>query len=319
MANTDPTLYKLPKRIAAMSMNIAINDSNQLVNVKQVERGLACNCICFECNEPVIARKGEKNGHHFAHSSNKESCSINPESILHKFAKQVILESKSIVLPPLPNTNETNARKWHFTHLVEEQSIGSIRPDIVCSLEDETIFIEVAVTSFIEADKLDFLKCLNIKTVEIDLRNLLSQDVEIPSEEAKSYILEQVENKQWVYPEVEKPDFQLNDWLSTLNMPCPNESKITNDKDVQLPKPSKNYIRYRFTIDGIWVDAWEFDDGGVSVKSVSYNLEIIALLRQWKNEGGGRYNTKFKAWKYFNPFAAIVLRRLKEMDTTPKI
>ena len=318
MANTDPTLYQPLKRIVAMSMNVAINDSNQLVNIKQVERGLACNCVCFECNEPVVARKGEKNGHHFAHSSNKESCNINPESILHKFAKQVIVESKSIVLPPLPNTNETNAEKWHFTHLVEEQSIGSIRPDIVGSVKDETIFIEVAVTSFINEDKLYFIKRLNIKTVEIDLRDLLRRDVEIPSEEAKSCILEQVENKQWVYPEVEKPDFQLGDWLSTLNMRCPNENEITNEKDIHLSKPSKNYTRYRFTINGIWVDAWEFDDGGISVKSVSYNLEIIALLRQWKNEGGGRYNTKFKAWKYFNPFATTILRRLQEMDTTPK-
>ncbi len=301
-----------------MLMNIAISDSDQLVNIKQVEKGLACNCICFECSEPVVARKGEKNEHHFAHSSNKESCHINPESILHKFAKQVIMEAKAVVLPPLPNTNEVKAKPWQFTRLIEEQTVGSIRPDIVASIDDETIFIEVAVTSFVDTDKLDFIKRLGIKTVEIDLREILSKSMDIPSEEAILFILDRVDNKKWLYPEAKELKVQPKDWVSTLNIPYANEINIASEDDIQLSKPINNYTRYRFTINGIWVDAWEFEDGGISVKSVSYNLEIIALLRQWKNEGGGRYNTKFKAWKYFNPFAAIVLRRLNEMDTTPK-
>ena len=84
-----------------MSMSIAVNEQKQIVNVKQVERGLACMCFCFECAEPVVARKGEKNEHDFSHLSNKESCTIHPESILHKFAKQVIMEEKYLTLPSL--------------------------------------------------------------------------------------------------------------------------------------------------------------------------------------------------------------------------
>ena len=301
-----------------MLMNIAINESDRLVNIKQVEKGLACNCICFECSEPVVAKKGEKNEHHFAHSSNKESCHINPESILHKFAKQVIMEAKAVVLPPLPNTDEVEAKTWQFTRLIEEQSVGSIRPDIVGSIDDETVFIEVAVTSFVDTDKLDFIKRLGIKTVEIDLREILSQSMDIPSKEAKIFILDQIDNKKWLYPEAKEIKVQPKDWLSTLNIPCTNEINIASEDDIQLSNSTNNYTRYRFTINGIWVDAWEFEDGGISVKSVSYNLEVIALLRQWKNEGGGKYNTKFKAWKYFNPFASTVLQRLRLMDTTPK-
>ena len=301
-----------------MLMNIAINESDQSVNIKQVEKGLACNCICFECSEPVVAKKGDKNEHHFAHSSNKESCHINPESILHKFAKQVIMEAKAAVLPPLPNTDEFEARTWQFTRLIEEQAVGSIRPDIVASIDDETVFIEVAVTSFVDTDKLDFIKRLGIKTVEIDLREILNQSMDIPSEEARIFILNQVDNKKWLYPEAKEIKVQPKDWLSTLNIPCANEINIASEDDIQLSKPTNNYTRYRFTINGIWVDAWEFEDGCISVKSVSYNLEMIALLRQWKNEGGGRYDTKFKAWKYFNPFASTVLQRLQLMDITPK-
>ena len=301
-----------------MLMNIAINESDQLVNIKQVEKGLACNCFCFECSEPVVAKKGDKNEHHFAHSSNKESCHINPESILHKFAKQVIMEAKAAVLPPLPNTDEVEAKTWQFTRLIEEQAVGSIRPDIVASIDDETVFIEVAVTSFVDIDKLDFIKRLGIKTVEIDLSEILSQNVDIPSEEARLFILDQVDNKKWLYPEAKEIKVQSEDWLSTLNMHSPNENKITNEKDIQLSKSINNYIKYRFIINGVWVDAWLFSDGGISVKSVKYNEEIVELLRYWRKEGGGWYNSKFKASKYYNPFAKTVLQRLQEMDTTPK-
>lgn len=228
------------------------------------------------------------------------------------------MEAKAVVLPPLPNTDEVEAKTWQFTRLIEEQAVGSIRPDIVASIDDETVFIEVAVTSFVDIDKLDFIKRLGIKTVEIDLREILSQNVDIPSEEARLFILDQVDNKKWLYPEAKEIKVQSEDWLSTLNMHSPNENKITNEKDIQLSKSINNYIKYRFIINGVWVDAWLFSDGGISVKSVKYNEEIVELLRHWRKEGGGWYNSKFKASKYYNPFAKTVLQRLQEMDTTPK-
>lgn len=59
-----------------MTMYIALDENKKLVDIKDVERGLACQCTCFECGETVIARKGEIKEHHFAHASNKESCTI---------------------------------------------------------------------------------------------------------------------------------------------------------------------------------------------------------------------------------------------------
>lgn len=39
----------------------------KLVNVGQVDRGLACGCTCPACSGPLIARKGDVRIHHFAH------------------------------------------------------------------------------------------------------------------------------------------------------------------------------------------------------------------------------------------------------------
>ena len=85
------------------------------------------------------------------------------------------------------------------------------------------------------------------------------------------------------------------------------------------PKTASNYIQYRFTINQVWVDAWMFNDGGISVKAVSYNPDIVVLLKKWSKEGGGKFIPKFKAWKYYLPFSNVVLQRLQEMNMTPTV
>ena len=295
-----------------MSMSIAVNEQKQIVNVKQVERGLACMCFCFDCGEPVVARKGEKNEHHFSHLSNKESCTIHPESILHKFAKQVIIEEKHLTLPALPDDTDNEDKTWQFDHLIAEQAIGSIRPDLVATIDDEMIFIEVAVTSFIDADKSAFIKQLGIKTIEIDLRGIIKQDMELPSTEAKDYILDCISNKQWIFPE-------------PLIAPIPPTPLIdpiyhckTDDEEHNTESFDKGYSTYRFTIKHSWVDVRVFNSGMVSVRCVTYNHDVIEILKQWRNEGGGQYNQKYKSWNYFKPFSDTVFQRLQEMDMTPK-
>jgi hypothetical protein len=296
-------------------MSIAVNDQKQIVNIKQVERGLACMCFCFECGEPVVARKGEKNEHHFSHLNNKESCNIHPESILHKFAKQVIMEERSLTLPSLPDDTNHEEKTWQFDNLIEEQSIGSIRPDIVATVDKEMMFIEVAVTSFIDTDKLALIKNLGIKTIEIDLREILSEAIEIPSKEAKDYILNHVHNKQWIFPEPKH-------LIATIAPEDSTESIYDCQKNTEESSTEsfdKGYNSYRFTIQHAWVDVMVFNSGMVSVRCVNYNHGVIELLKQWRNEGGGKYNKTYKSWNYFKPFSQIIFKRLQEMDLTSPI
>ena len=299
-----------------MLMTIAVNENDQLVSIKQVERGLKCDCLCFECGEPVVAKKGEKNGHHFAHSSNKESCNINPESILHKFAKQVIMEEKGLTLPALPNSQDTESKLWQFSKLIAEQSVGSIRPDLVASIDHGIMFIEIAVTSFIDSDKLNLIKHLGIQTIEIDLKELLKQNVDIPSEEARNYILHEVINKKWVYPIKQT----LNTPIKTLDTENGSHQLVnTSEFTKQASAIKAKFVKYRFTIQSMWVDVWAFEDGGLAVRCVNYHPEIVALLKSWKNEGGGNYSQKYKSWRYNLPFSNTVLQRLQQLDTTPAV
>ena len=289
-----------------MTMYIALDENKKLVDIKDVERGLACQCTCFECGETVIARKGEIKEHHFAHASNKESCTINPESVLHKYAKEVILESMGLMLPALPNS-DNEAAWWTFEKVLPEFSLGLIRPDLVGYFDGEPILIEIAVTHFIDAEKLKRIEVFKSKCIEIDLSPLLKSDIAIPSIEAKQQILENLDNRRWVYP---FPTEQISK----------QQESITFTQCTVLPQPTSKqqstasgWQDYKFTVKGMHINVRHFASGMISVNS-TYNPEIIAMFKKWMHEGRGSYNPKYKSWNYWLPFSEQVLQRLVELN-----
>lgn len=313
-----------------MTMSVALTQNDHIVNVKDTERGLACNCFCFECGEPVIARKGDKNEHHFAHVNNKESCTITPESVLHKYAKQVILEQKYI---KLPKTETQEERIWHFDKLIPEQTIGKIRPDLVASIDKGVmIFIEIAVTSFVDEEKLAYIQHLDVPVIELDLSQFHKRNFDIPSNEARDYILLNCYNKKWLHPRINTTDYKKE---TTVNHEAEKNKTFSiedtkklfleqiEDEDITAQRvfrsPQKGYTKYSFTIQQMWVDALMFDSGMLSVRCVTFNPNMVEILKGWKREGRGYYNKKHTSWNFNKPFSDVVLQRLQNMNETPKV
>lgn len=292
-----------------MSMFVALDPNGQLITIKTALRGLACNCTCICCGEPVVARKGLIREHHFSHHSNKESCSIQRESLLHLYAKQVIRNDLGLQLPPMPGTwpeSEDQTSWWDFERVDEEVPQPGFQPDLVAHLRDGSqLFIEIAVTSFIGEEKLERIKNVGIHTVEIDLSELLYSKLPIPSEEATAHILKQTHNKSWIYPELPPmPLLPTIDWQSIPSKP-------------PVAEPQAKYIEHRYTIMGMWMFARILPTGSVAVGSWSFNPQIAELLKSWRNELGGEYNPKFKNWIYYPRSREEVLNRLQQLNEKP--
>ena len=78
-------------------MTYALKDG-ELIDISSVDRGLKCGCVCPSCNQPLIAKKGEKMVQHFAHKSTDE-CEYGYETSLHLLAKEIISKSKKFTIP----------------------------------------------------------------------------------------------------------------------------------------------------------------------------------------------------------------------------
>jgi hypothetical protein len=80
-------------------LTYAIDSHGKMVYIEDVPNGLACNCICPQCHEPLISRNGgEIREHHFAHVSGNE-CEGAYETAFHLLAKEIISQAKSVMMP----------------------------------------------------------------------------------------------------------------------------------------------------------------------------------------------------------------------------
>jgi len=146
--------YSGEKRPGVIKIPYAEKDGF-LRHVSQVEKGLACGCVCPVCRTPVIARKGSQKRHHFAHFRGLE---CNAETVLHYLAKRLLFEKIQTLL----NQQVALVLHWkcqlcgaqhtfnffdNVKAVVTEQAFGECRPDL--GLIDEharpTALLEIVV------------------------------------------------------------------------------------------------------------------------------------------------------------------------------
>lgn len=177
---------------------------NKLVEVSQVERGLECGCVCPACGHKLIARKGDRTVHHFAHHKSAE-CVGALETALHLAAKDILDRHKKIRIPEVIATIGVGygepiqlytEQTLQFGKVYLEKRLGEIIPDIIVEVNGKQLFLEIAVTHFIDEVKKAKLEQLNISTLEIDLSKL---DRQITLNELETILIDGLENKTWIY------------------------------------------------------------------------------------------------------------------------
>ena len=157
------------------NMIYALRD-NQIVHISDVESGINCNCRCSACDEPLIARKGSKVMHHFAHKSTK-NCEYGYQTSLHLAAKDIISKNMIFSVPELYlNLKMCNKRELlepaavlTVYKVILEKRLDTIIPDILLETNIGKIIVEIYVTHEIDNEKKKKIKSLTIPTIEIDL------------------------------------------------------------------------------------------------------------------------------------------------------
>lgn len=161
-------------------------ETGKMVSIMNSPNGEACNCVCAECGETLIARQGEANEWHFAHKNGK-TCIYSPETALHLLAKEIVVEENMIILP--------DGRNFQYTEYNLEKWMPGLRPDIKISNGYETIFIEIAVTNKIKSAKEDKIRDANLVVMEIDLCDV---DRAICKEKLKDIVIHKHSRKRFI-------------------------------------------------------------------------------------------------------------------------
>lgn len=154
-----------------------LSDAGEVRHISVVQRGLKCACFCPACDRPLVAKKGIRQIHHFAHHGHGEPCSHVAETNAHLWAKQVLERVKRLTIPEVAVLHRgrkavaSPAREYLFATTRLEKKLGAIVPDVILETNDGAqLIVEVRVTHPCDFEKIEKLRSDNLSAIEIDLR-----------------------------------------------------------------------------------------------------------------------------------------------------
>lgn len=149
----------------------------QWVHISEVPSGRACGCECPACGASLVAKKGSRNRHHFAHLQGL-NCSLALETSLHRLGKAILVQSKSIRTPPLHAYRAKQlrgSRQEVYATATEEARLGNTQIDVLLKNGQQELGVEVKVTHPTGPQKIRSLAQLNLPSVEIDMLRMYEQ------------------------------------------------------------------------------------------------------------------------------------------------
>lgn len=210
--------------------------TNKLVNAKDAVNGKNCNCLCYHCEQELIAvNRVTKQREHFRHNLNS-NCAGSYETYIHWLAKEVFKEIEFISLPEIEENSLYLNSKYSLRDLYNEYKVpikfrkklnenliykinkrlkkvkiekveiekrysssnGDIVVDIVLKFKNQDLFIEPFFFNPINEIKKAKLKDINISTISINLVDFIDKKKHLYSiEELKDFISSDVNSKSW--------------------------------------------------------------------------------------------------------------------------
>lgn len=166
---------------------------SSLYFVTEVPNGALCDCVCPNCGTPLIAKNNPNNilQPHFQHSKSVR-CTYSGMTDIHLMAQQILLAEESIQTPEFRHTPSVRLDNGEWLYGEEiffkptqvladsvelEHWWNGIRPDVRFQVGERDLFIEIAVTHFVEAEKRKVIKSGDKAMLEIDLSDLSSEDL----------------------------------------------------------------------------------------------------------------------------------------------
>ena len=235
------------------------------IHISEGDSGLACNCICPSCHERLVAKKGGIRVHHFAHQSG-ESCPGVLESSLHIAAKDILAKEKRITLPSVhiqfnsdgPSLQRAGPKTYRVDSVREEKKIGNIKPDLILTIAQRELIVEIFVTHKVDSQKIQKIRELGMSAIEINLRTAPRY---ITKEALTELIVDGVDNKKWLNNErvnierkelmsktVRKAVFRSEPLLLTEKCPKKMRKKV-RQRDRQLRQLHGDYATTAYLLD----------------------------------------------------------------------
>lgn len=189
----------------------------RFIHIGEVNSGLRCGCECPACGQPLVAKKGKRNVHHFAHHTD-HNCAYGLESTLHYLAKSILQSGSHLMLPPvcLPRQDQAlyQASAFYYDQVKLEKGMGGVIPDLIVEKGKYQLLIEIKVSHPVDKAKLWRIRRKGILAVEINasaiFKSLFAQAGQFNEERFKQLLIAGISYKNWLHhPRLQSTTYRL--------------------------------------------------------------------------------------------------------------
>lgn len=210
-------LIKTQFRKIRMNVKLAFGLSLDgiLVHIDAVANGKACNCVCPNCRDPLIAKNNQKNviTHHFSHSGSE--CAGGGETAIHLMAKQIVVTKKRVLSPLFneqPEFHDLSGKMYSGERIYikptiiradnaeQEVDFPGFTPDIVFDVNGKKLLIEIQVTHKVDDEKKEKVQNAGMAMMEVDLSGI-NQNILRDEAEFSHYVITKAPRTWISYPE----------------------------------------------------------------------------------------------------------------------
>lgn len=142
----------------------------QWTGIRSVASGLACGCVCPACGGALVAKKGSKQQHHFAHAHGA-ICTGGLETALHRLAKDAVVAQRGLLLPAVEVYNKglVQPAQWaQYTRALPEATREGLQLDVLLTNGTQQLAVEIKVSHATPRYKAQKLLRMGLPCVEID-------------------------------------------------------------------------------------------------------------------------------------------------------
>lgn len=251
----------------------ALNNEGIIASIREVERGLNCNCTCPSCKAHLIAKQGSVRDWHFAHSAH-HNCINGAESSLHLAAKHVVTRESKILIPDKEGRFNALLIECADLEMTWDTDFGRMIPDVTLTSGTEIYFVEIIVTHAIDERKREKINSLGVPTLLIYLDPSMMDEWSWHG--LKEHVIDGQINKQWL------------------------PQSVQNTTDVVHQTTAKHEHKFdrqtSFILDSVQVTVRRYE-WFTTVKSM-YNAQVNALLKTMSRNLGGYWNSIYKTCTY---------------------
>lgn len=317
---------------SVLQIPFALNSANKLVSIDEpgLLNGRACGCTCPGCGEPLMAKmKGQRITRHFAHLPGS-ACKSGYESALHLAVKEILAREKRILLPgchvsvgsaegachyhphhmepvaaaKYPRSGFSNfpGRMIEFDEVILERSEGDIRPDIIGIIGGRRLYIEVAVTSFVDEHKMAKLRERCVAALEIDLSDVYKAELGWTWDQLQQLLINESSHTNWLLnPRAEKAARADQEIRAARSA---QRKKKDEDDAARKQAWYENNFKPSMSVD-IWLDRRTYTSVAVKLcpRHVSARIDLFAaefhdVFKKLSRAFGGRLNANRSQWEF---------------------